>query len=251
MRTDSGADGYAVALCQKVVDELKAQPGLGGLAVEWVPVEANDRLSAVQQGSIDVLCVPTSPTLERRQAVSFSIPIYAGGLRAAMRADAPAPLRQALGDTQVQRPVWRGSPAATYLAKSTFAVVTGTTAERLLAERIDELHIDARTVPVPDYRAGVQALLDRKADVLFGDPSVILGAIEPGEIDRVLVLDRMFTHEGLSLVLARNDDDFRLIVDRALAKAYSSDDFRVLYRKWFGEFDEPTRVFFLWNTPGE
>ena len=247
----SSADGYSVALCQRVADELKAEPGLGGLVVDWVPVEGDDRLSAVQQGSVDVLCVPTSVTLDRRQAVAFSIPIYAGGLRAAVRADAPAQLRQALGDTPVQRPVWRGSPAAKYLGKSSFAVVTGTTAERWLADRLHEFQIDARTVPFPDYRTGVQALLDRKADVLIGDPSIILGAVESGAANRIVVLDRMFTHEPLALALARNDDDFRLVVDRALAKAYSSDDFRALYRKWFGEFDEPTRLFFLWNTPAQ
>lgn len=249
VRTDSGADGFGAALCQRVADEVKAQPGLGGVTVDWIPVAGDTVLSEVQQGSIDLLCTPASVTLERRQDVSFSIPVYPGGIRAAVRADAPAQLRQALGDTPVDRPVWRGSPAATVLGKSSFAVVSKTTAEDWLAERLKEFHIDARTAPVADYKSGVQQLLDRKADVLFGDPSLLLGAIDPASRDRIVILDRRFTREPFALALARNDDDFRGLVDRALSKLYASTDFQALYRKWFGEFDEGARQFFLWNTP--
>ena len=67
--------------------------------------------------------------------------------------------------------------------------------------------------------------------------------------DRIVLLDRRFTRESFALALARNDDDFRLLVDRALSKLYASPDFQALYRKWFGEFDEGARQFFLWNTP--
>jgi polar amino acid transport system substrate-binding protein len=251
VRTDSGADGYGAALCQRVAEEVKAEPGLGGVTVDWVPVGVDDIQREVQQGGIDLLCTPVSVTLERRQDVSFSIPVYPGGIRAAVRADAPAQLRQALGDTPVDRPVWRGSPAATLLGKSSFAVVSKTTAEDWLSGRLKEFHIDARTAPVADYRSGVQQLLEGKTDVLFGDPSAILGAVDAGSRDRIVVLDRRFTREPFALALARNDDDFRGLVDRALSKLYASPDFQALYRKWFGEFDEGARQFFLWNTPAQ
>jgi len=248
-RTESGADGYGVALCQRVADELKSQTGLGGLTVDWVPVEPGNLLGDVQQGNIDLLCVPASVTLERRQQVSFSIPVYPGGIRAAVRADAPAELREALGDTPTGRPVWRGSPAAKVLSGSSFGAVSGTTAEGWLAERLKTFQMDAKAVGVPDYKAGVQQLLDRKVNVLFGDPSVILAATDPASRDKLTILDRRFTHEPFALALARNDDDFRLLVDGALSKLYRSSDLQPLYRKWFGEFDEGTRLFFLWNTP--
>jgi polar amino acid transport system substrate-binding protein len=250
-RTDLGADGYSVALCNKVVEELKAQPGLADVTVDLVPLEGDDRLREVAQGGVDLLCTPISVTLDRRQQVSFSIPVYAGGIRAAVRADAPVALRQALGETPVGRPVWRGSPAATVLGKSSFGVVAGTTTERWLADRLKTFHIDAKSVSVPDHRTGVEQLLDRKIDVFFGDPSLILGAIEPASTDKVVILERMLTHEPLALALARNDDDFRLLVDRALSKAYSSEDFPTLYRKWFGDFSEGAQLFFLWNTPSQ
>jgi len=195
------------------------------------------------------LCVPTSATLRRRQEVSFSIPIFAGGIRAAVRADAAAALREALGEAPPQRPVWRGSPAAKLIEKTTFAVVSGTTAESWVARKLDSFQIDATTVKVPDYRAGLQQLLDGKVDVLFGDRSVMLGAMDEASLREVAIFPRLFTHEPLSLALARGDDDFRLLVDRALSGFYSSADFPKAYGKWFGDFDEATRTFFLWSTP--
>ena len=60
----------------------------------------------------------------------------------------------------------------------------------------------------------------------------------------LVVLDRLFTHEAGALALSRNDDDFRLLVDGALSRFYESGDFRALYGKSFGEFDDRAREFF-------
>jgi ABC-type amino acid transport substrate-binding protein len=166
-----------------------------------------------------------------------------------VRKDAPAALRQALGEDQPQRPVWRGSPAAKLIEKTTFAVVSGMTAESWLARTLDSFQVHATIVKVPDHRAGLQQLLDRKVDVLFGDRSVMLEAMDEASMREVVIFPRLFTHEPLSLALARGDDDFALVVDRALSRLYSSGDFPKLYSKWFGDFDEAARTFFLWSTP--
>lgn len=251
-RSDSGAaEGYAVALCQRVADQAKEELALPGLRVDWVPVSFEDRLTDVQQGNIDLLCAPTSATLARRQDVSFSIPIMAGGNRAVVRADAPAVLREALSESKSTRAVWRGTPAAKVLKGTSFAVVSGTTSAKWLEGRRAALQVDARIVPVADYRSGLQQLLDGKVDVFFGERSVVLGALNDSEREDLVVLDRLFTHEPLALALARGDEDFRLLVDRSLSELYASSAFGELYKQWYGEFDDKARTYFLWNTPGE
>ena len=47
--------------------------------------------------------------------------------------------------------------------------------------------------------------------------------------------------------LARNDDDFRLVVDKTLSGLFASKDFGGLYLKWFGEPDESALAFFRTN----
>ena len=79
----------------------------------------------------------------------------------------------------------------------------------------------------------------------------MLGALQeldPKTRTNVQILDRMFTHEAAALALEYGDDDFRVLVDRALSRRYAAGDFAALYAKWCGEFDERARAFFVWNT---
>ena len=65
-RDDAGAAaGYSVDLCQKIADQVKAELKLEKLTINWVPVTAEDRFNAVQQGKVDLLCGADSTTLPR------------------------------------------------------------------------------------------------------------------------------------------------------------------------------------------
>lgn len=251
-RNEAGdADGYLVALCKQVAADVKSQLGLQQLAVDWVPVTMENRLDAVGQGNIDLLCTPTAVTLSRREQVAFSIPVFVGGNRAVLRADAPTALLDALAESRTTRAVWRGSPAAKVLKGTSIAVVSGTTSQTWLEGRREALQVDARIVPVADYRSGVQQLLDGEVDVFFGDRAIVLGVMAGAERKNLVLLDRQFTHDSLALALARGDEDFRLAVDSSLSRHYATSEFGELYRQWFGEFGETTRSFFVQYAVGE
>ena len=244
-RNDAGeAEGYGIELCKKVADEVKARLDSPGLRVDWVPVTLERRVGEVELGSIDLLCAPMSVTLSRRKDVAYSIPVFAGGNRAVMRADAASALRDALAETRPLRPVWRGSPAARVLKGATFGAVGGTTTADWLEKRRAAFQVDAKIVQVPDYKTGFQQLRERKIDVLFGEGSSVQGAMDDAARKDLVIFDRQFTHEAGALALSRNDDDFRLLVDSALSKFYESGDFRALYAKSFGALDDRARAFF-------
>lgn len=245
--TGGAPEGYGVELCLKVVERAKTQLSLGQLKANWVPVTKADYLSKVKDGGVDLLCTPMNETLARRQDVSFSIPVFPGGIRAVMRKDAAVSLRDALDETPAPRALWRGSPAAKVLSKKSFGVVAGTTSETWLASKISSFQIDSKTVPVTDYHDGVKQLLDRKIDVFFGDRAVVLGAMDAAASQQLVVLDRLLTFESYEFALARGDDDFRLLVDSTLSEVYSSPAFEGHFFKWFGEYDVTARLFFQLN----
>ena len=251
LRTEGGApDGYGVELCKGIAEEIKRDLALPGLTIDWVPLQATERLTAVHKGRIDLLCTPMTETLGRRESASFSIPVFASGNRAAVRADAPAALRTALSESRPTKPVWRGTPAATVIESTKLAVVAGTTGEKWLNDRAKTLQVNAQIERVSDYRKALQQLVLGDVNVVFGDRVVMLGALQ--ELDaktraNVLILDRMFTHEPAGLALEHGDDDFRTLVDRALSRRYAAGDFAALYSKWCGEFDERARTFFVWT----
>jgi polar amino acid transport system substrate-binding protein len=244
-------EGYGVQVCEAIVLQLRIQLGLPDIAVDWVAVNGDNRFTEVQQGDVDLLCAPASETLTHRKQVAFSLPVFAGGNRAVLRADASPALRHTLAGDRPDKPVWRGSPAAKILENTTYAVVSGTSSEAWLKERGAALGIKAKVTNVPDYRSGIQAVLDRKADVFFGDRAVILGAIDQATRDKLAIVERLFTHEQAGLALARGDDDFRLAVDTALANIYPSKNFNDLYTRWFGAPDDKAKTFFLWSTPAQ
>ncbi|HEY6644080.1 amino acid ABC transporter substrate-binding protein [Povalibacter sp.] len=245
---DGTVEGYGAVLCQRIAEQVKGELSLPDLKLDWVPVTKTDALPDIEQGSVDVLCTPLSVTLTRRQRVSYSLPVFPGGARAVVRADAPLALRQALSDTPSTKPVWRGSPAAKTLGETSVAVVAGGTTEAWLGGRIASFHIGANVVPVPDYKTGVQQLRDGKVQIFFGDRAAALGAMDPSTRNDFTVLDRLFTREQYALAVPRGDEDFRLLVDRALNALFASGDIESLYAKSFGAPDDGIRAFFKWNT---
>jgi ABC-type amino acid transport substrate-binding protein len=243
-KDESGnAAGYSVALCNKVADQLKAELNLPALALNWVPVALEDRFRNLADGKVDLLCGADTVTLARRKEVAFSIPVYLGGVGALLRSDAPFSLTKALSERPgPSGPLWRGTPTEQLLTEQTFTVVSGTTSEKILADRIGKFQLKAKVVPVKDYAAGVQAVFERKANVFFGDRPILLEAAKSrGEL---AVMARRFTDEQLALALRRGDEDFRLTVDQTLSRLYGTPEFRAEYTKWFGEPDERAAAFF-------
>jgi len=244
--------GYAIAVCQEIANDLKSALGNPSLAVDFVAVTAANRFELIKQGKIDLLCGPSVPTLARRKDVSYSIPVFPGGLGALLRTDAPAQVQEVLsGKEPPYRPLWRGSIGLA-LQKRTFSAVNGTTSLNWLNAKIDQFKIDAKVLPVDSTDEGVQKVLDRTADVLFGERNMLLDAKKrsPSAGD-LIVLDRSFTYEPLAMSLQRGDDDFRLFVDRSLSKLNRSGKVQSLFRDFFGEPDENTLTFFRLNTVPE
>ena len=239
--------GYSVELCQAVAEEVKSELKLPGLKIDWVPVTVENRLEAVARQDIDIQCGAVSVTLERRKQVDFSLPMFPGGVGALVRSDAPARLRDILsGGAKNYSPTWR-AVALNIVREQTFATVPGTTAEQWLKQRGKELQVEAVIDPVPSYEAGIQAVLDRKANVFFAERAILLEAVRRNASSKkLLVIDRQYTYEPLALPVSRSDEDFRLVVDQALSRFYRS-DFRATYTKYFGEPDEAAITFYRWN----
>ena len=241
--------GYAIELCKEIAKDIKRELRAPSMAVEFVLVTGVDRYTLLQQGKLDLLCGPSVETFARRAQVSFTAPIFVGGLGALVRADAPAQIRETLSGREAPyRPQWRGSIMLA-LQKRTFSAVPGTTAMTWLSAKLDEFRIAAKIVPVDNYKVGVQQVLARSTDVLFGERSILLDAAKNSSASQdLLVLDRSFTVEPLAFALARDDDDFRLLVDHSLSSLSRSGQTQTFYKKFFGEPDENTLAFFRVNT---
>ncbi|WOD16287.1 type 2 periplasmic-binding domain-containing protein [Paraburkholderia kirstenboschensis] len=62
--------------------------------------------------------------------------------------------------------------------------------------------------------AGIGDVIDRKANVMFAERSILLAAATRAPFgDQVTVLDRRFTYAPVAIGFAKGEDDLRLVVD--------------------------------------
>jgi polar amino acid transport system substrate-binding protein len=240
-----GASGYSIELCQKVAEATKAKLRLRELQVNFLSTTIQAGLEKASSGQIDLLCGAVTNTLKRREIVSFSMPIFNGGIGALMRLDAPPALVRVLnGEEAYSGPIWRAT-IRQGLADHTYAVDAGTTTEAWVREKVAGLRVIATIVTVDDHEKGIEMVLNGEADAYFADREVLREYVNRSErADELTIADRQFTYEPLALALARNNDDFRLVVDTTLSNIYHSDTFIDLYTRYFGKPSEFTLKLF-------
>ena len=190
-----------------------------------------------------MVCAPVEATLARRARMSFSIPVFLGGSGFLVRRDAPKAFRDLMeGKATRQQPLWRGSPQLAGLVQRDFAVIGNTASERWLRTRARELHVNANITTVPTLAAGLQRVQNGESAAFVADRSVLLDLAR--NHNDVMVLDRVVDPTTYALALHRNDDDFRLLVDRTLSGLYRSGKIDSLYGQYFGEAKAGTREWF-------
>ena len=215
------ASGYAVDLCRQVAADVKAELGLDNIEVTYVPVTAEDRFAAVQEGRIDLLCGPTSVTLSRRELVDFSIFTFADGASVLYQAGGPKTFEE--------------------LAGKKVGVRGGTTTETALTNTLKGLSLSAEVVPVADHADGLAKLEQGDISAYFADQAILLylaaGSAAP---EKLRMSNRHFTNEPYALALRRGDSEFRLLVDRSLSRLYRSGRIVQVFKNAFGAKATPS-----------
>ncbi|MNF87593.1 Glutamate/aspartate periplasmic-binding protein precursor [compost metagenome] len=203
--------------------------------MHYLPVTVADQVSAVSQGKVDILCTPTAPTLERRKMISYSIPVYTAGLSVVVRNDAAEPLLNVLnGKVATAGPTWRAS-INNGLANQTYATLEGGVTEDWIRERMRLLNVIASLVTVANNDEGVKLVAEGKADAFFSERMLLRNEIaKEGAARNLMILDRIFEYSPVAMMVDRNDEDFRLLVDTALSEAYYSGFVEKAYDQYLG-----------------
>ena len=216
---DGQAVGYSVDLCKVVAQSLQKQLELDELAIDWVPVTAEDRMADVANGKVDIECGATTNTLSRQEMVDFSlITFVTGGSFVTLKAS----------DVR----------SSSDLNGKRIAVTKGTTTENALEKYLWLKLVQADIKAVESHSEGMKMLDSGEVDAYAADQIVLRGQIlKVADRDKYDLAEDLFSYEPYGLVVRRGDPDFRLAVNRALAKTFGTNQILALYRKWFGEFE--------------
>lgn len=218
---DSQPWGYSIDLCTKVVAAIVRQIGLEELQLQWVPVTPETRIGKLKSGAIDLECAATTSSLARMEEVDFSLITYVDGVGYLTR---------------------RGSGIRNLddLAGRPLAVAAGTTSERALSEALQQRKLMAQVTRVSDHSQGVAALKQGKVDAYVSDRSLLIGLmLDSGMQSEWLLGPETLSYEPYALVMRRNDADFRLAVNRELARLSRSREIYTIHERWFGFLGKP------------
>jgi ABC-type amino acid transport substrate-binding protein len=216
---DGEAQGYSVDFCQRIAVAVREHLELPEMKVTFVPVTSENRFDAVVDGDIDIECGATTVTLGRQERVDFTLMTFVtGGAILSMKSNRVANMED--------------------LAGKRVAVVRGTTTEDALNAHLKANLIDARVVRVADRNEGMMRLRSGDVAAFASDQIVLVGvaleAIDKNEDVSFSFADELFSYEPYALMVRRDDSDFRLVVNRAIAQIFRSGQFAQIYQTWVG-----------------
>jgi len=214
--------GYTVDLCRAVVDGIAAQLKRG-VKPRWVKLTIQNRIDAVRQRKVDLECSTTTWTLTRQQLVDFSLVTFVDGGGLLVGAKSETARLQDLGGKRI-------------------AAIRGTTTEKALRGALARYSVQAEVVPVERRDDGLTLLREAQVDALAADRTTLIGVVVMSGTGagNYRLLDQDFSIEQYALMLPRGDHDFRLAVNRVLARVYRSGEIDKIYARWLGPLGPPS-----------
>lgn len=214
--------GYSVELCRAIAGGIREQLKLASLETRWVVLTIQNRLEAVKSGRVDIECSTTTWTLGRQVDVDFSLITFVDGGSILTRVESDT---ARLSDFNGKR----------------IAVITGTTTEKVLKESLARRSIKAAVVTIKTREEGIRLLDSRKVDGFASDRMVLIGVVLTSKTQGAFkLLEEDFSVEPYALALSRGDHEFRLAVNRVLARLYRSGDIQKVYEQWLGRMGPPS-----------
>jgi len=214
--------GYSIDLCTRIAGAVQQQLGMTDLKLKWIPVTIENRIQIVTQGKVDIECGSTTASLSRQEKVDFSLMTFVDGGSLLTTSDANL---RGLSDLTGKR----------------IAIVPGSTTEKALADFLKKEFIVVQWVRVKDHSEGLAALEKGEAEAYASDRGILIGlAVTSKDPKRFALANFVFSYEPYGFIVRRNDADFRLAVNRALAGLYRSGEVLSIYDRWFGAFGKPS-----------
>lgn len=185
--------GLDVDICRAVAAAVLKSPD----KVRFVPLNAQQRFLALQNGQVDLLSRNTSWTLSRDASLGFhftAVTYHDGqGFLVAKR-------------FKVQR--------ATDLKGAQVCVQSGTTSERNLTDFSRQHQLNIKPVVFESYEAAFKALFSGRCQAYTGDASALASVRnrEAPKPDDYLILPDLISKEPLGPMVRRGDDQWLAIV---------------------------------------
>jgi glutamate/aspartate transport system substrate-binding protein len=207
--------GYSHEMLLLVVDAVKKKLNMPNLKENLIPITSQNRIPLIQNGTIDIEAGSTTNNLERQQQANFSDSIFVIGTRLLVKKDSGI----------IDFPDLKGKNVV---------VTAGTTSERLIREMNEKNNMGMNIISAKDHGESFLTLQSGRAVAFMLDDALLAGErAKARKPDDFIIVGTPQSKEAYGMMMRKGDDQFKKLVDEAIAKAETSGVAEKLYQKWF------------------
>ncbi|WP_415773457.1 transporter substrate-binding domain-containing protein [Paraburkholderia sp. J8-2] len=207
--------GYAQDIALKIVDEVKKELKLDKLTVKEIPITSQNRITLVQNGTIDIECGSTTHTRDRDNQVAFTNSFFQYGVRLIAKKDS-------------------GIKDFPDLAGKTVVTTAGTSEDRLLREMNNDKKMGMQLIAAKDHAESFLNVKTGRAVAFVMDEPLLYGArAKEANQQDYLITGTPPLSEVYGCMVRKDDPAFKKLADGVIARLQTSGEAERLYTKWF------------------
>jgi len=207
--------GYAMDLCMKIVDAVKAELKLPKLEVKYQLVTSANRIPLMANGTIDLECGSTTNNIARQEQVWFTITHFVTANRWVAKKSAKV---GKLAD----------------LKGKTIVSTAGTTNIKQITEINAAQNLGMNIISANGHSEAFQMVETGRAVAFVMDDILLAGLAAqsrtPG--DYAISADALSV-EPYGIMVRKDDKAFKAVADNAMSEVYRSGQINAIYSKWF------------------
>lgn len=214
--------GFAIDVCQKVVDAVRAKLAMPGLKVVMTPVTSSTRIPLLANGTIDLECGSTTNNAARQQQVAFSNTYFLTASRFVSKA--------AAGINDING--LKGKTVVSTSGTTNIVQLNAANTARSLGLNILTAKDHAESFLLVETGRAAAFVMD---DVLLA--SLVAASKDPASYR--ISTDAFSQPEPYAIMLRKDDPQFKQLVDSTTAALFRSPEGKALYDRWFTQAIPP------------
>lgn len=216
--------GFAADLTEAIVADIRGKLGKPNLEVAYLPVNAQNRIPLLVDGTYDLECGSTTNNSARGKEVTFAISHFYTGTRLLAK---------------------KSSSVKAYKDLDKKAVVTtgGSTNEKVLRKYAADNNIDMQIILAKDYDDAFRMVEDGRASAFAMDDILLFGLMSNSANPSAYeVIGDTLQVEPYGCMIRKDDPEFRALVNATITRLMQSGEFTKLYDKWFNSPIPPKNI---------
>ena len=216
--------GYAMDLCAKIVDAVKAELKMPNLKTNYQLVTSANRIPLMANGTIDLECGSTTNNVARQEQVWFTMTHFVTANRWVYKKSANI---KKLED----------------LKGKTVVSTAGTTNIKQMTEINGQQNLGMNIISANGHPEAFQMVETGRAVAFVMDDILLAGLAAQSRSPKDYEISSVaLSVEPYGIMVRKDDKAFKDVADRALSQVYKSGQINAIYAKWFEKPVPPKNV---------